>query len=327
MKGIDISQHNGTIDFNKVKKEVEFVILRLGWIGNNNNHTLDTKFDEYYTSCKSLNIPVGIYVFNYAKTESNAISGAVWTINQLKGKSIDLPIYIDMENDDSSSFKMSSLGKDKLTNIAVAFNTEIEKAGYSAGVYSNADWYKNYLNKDLIKSKYTTWVAHYGISEDKYNGQYDMLQYTSSGKISGIKGNVDLNKMYKVLINTNTPSNPNQALKSIDEVANDVINGAWSNGEKRKELLTKAGYDYNAVQNKVNEILSNKPNTTENVYYPKCNSRYASLIDALKSIGVNSSFDYRRKIAQKNGVNHYIGTSTQNLRLLTKLKAGKLLKV
>ena len=196
MKGIDISQHNGTIDFAKVKNEVDFAILRLGWIGNKNNHTLDTKFDKYYNDCKNLGIPIGIYVYCYSNNEDHAQSGAEWTIKQLKSRNIELPIYIDMEDD-----TIKGLGKVKLTQIVVAFNNIVEREGYSAGVYANADWYKNYLNKDLIKSKYTTWIAHYGVNEDKYKGQYDMLQYTSSGKISGIKGNVDLNEMYKDLIN------------------------------------------------------------------------------------------------------------------------------
>lgn len=324
MKGIDISQHNGTIDFNKVKNEVDFVILRLGWIGNKKNHTLDTKFIEYYNSCKSLNIPIGIYVYCYSNSEDNAQSGAEWTINQLKGKLIDLPIYIDMEDD-----TIKGLGKAKLTQIVVAFNNIIEREGYSAGVYANADWWKNYLNKDVLVPRYTTWVAHYGVNEDKYNGVYDMLQYTSSGSVAGIKSKVDMNKMYKVLLNTNgsntsKPTTPNTPLKTIDEIANEVINGQWGNGQDRKNKLTNAGYDYNAVQKKVNELLSNKSNTN---YYPICNSRCSSIIDALNSIGVDSSFKNRKKIAQKNAINNYIGTSAQNIKLLTKLKSGRLLKV
>lgn len=314
MKGIDISQHNGAIDFNKVKNEVDFAILRLGWIGNKKNHTLDTRFNEYYNSCKSLNIPVGVYVYCYSNSEDHAQNGAEWTIKQLKDKTIDLPIYIDMEDD-----TIKGLGKDKLTQIVVAFNNVIERYGYSAGVYANLDWYKNYLNKDLIKSKYTTWIAHYGVNEDKYNGQYDMLQYTSSGKISGIKGNVDLNKMYKVLLNTNGPDT--NVLKSIDEIAKEVINGQWGNGDERKKRLEEAGYNYKEVQNKVNQILGG------NNYYPACDKKYLSIIDALKSLGIDSSRESRIKIAKANGIYNYIGTAHQNIRLLDKLKAGRLKKV
>lgn len=322
MKGIDISQHNGKIDFNKVKKEVDFVILRLGWIGNKNNHTLDTKFNEYYEGCKNANIPIGIYVYCYANSEEHMKSGAEWTLKQLKDKKIDLPIYIDMEDD-----TIKGLGKDKLTKMVIAFNNIIESAGYWAGVYANADWFKNYLNKNELVPRYTSWIAHYGVNPDKYKGQYDMLQYTSSGKVSGIKGNVDLNEMYRDLINEmKTPSaKPTTPKKSIDEVAQEVINGQWGNGTDRKNNLINAGYDYNAVQNKVNEILGSKNTGTK--YYPKCNNKYISLIDALKSINVDNSYTNRKKIAIKNGIPLYIGTSTQNKRLLDKLKAGKLIKI
>ena len=195
-KGIDVSHFQGNIDWNKVKGNIDFAIFRLGWIGNNNNHTLDTKFETYYNACKSTGIPIGIYVYNYCNSEDTVKSGAEWTVNQLKDKGIDLPIYIDMEDR-----SIENLGKDKLTSICIAFNTVIENAGYWAGVYANLNWYTNYLNKDTIKARYTTWVAHYGISQDRYVGQYDMLQYSDTGKISGISGNVDMDIMYRDLIN------------------------------------------------------------------------------------------------------------------------------
>ena len=163
MKGIDISEHNGKINFDKVKKEVDFIILRLGWIGNKENHTLDTRFNEYYNECKRLNIPIGIYVYCYSNNEKAAESGANWTIKQLKGRKIELPVYIDME--DSSIRK---LGKDKLTNITIAFNNIIEK-NFRAGIYANLDWYKNCLHTEILKRKYTTWIAHYGLlNKNKY---------------------------------------------------------------------------------------------------------------------------------------------------------------
>ena len=322
MKGIDISQHNGTIDFNKVKKEVDFVILRLGWIGNKNNHTMDTKFDEYYNNCKLLNIPIGIYVYNYSNSEETIRSGAEWTIKQLKDKKIDLPVYIDMEDP-----TIKPLGKVKLTNMVIAYNTIIENAGYWAGIYANLDWFKNYLNKTELVPRYTSWIAHYGVDPNKYQGQYDMLQYTSSGKVSGIKGKVDLNEMYRDLINEikGTSTETTKSTKTIDEIAQEVINGQWGNGTERKNKLINAGYDYNAVQNKVNELLGTKNTGTK--YYPACKSSYLSLVKALNSIGVDSSYEYRKKIAFKNGINNYIGTSAQNVKLLVKLKAGRLIKV
>ena len=319
-KGIDVSHFQGNIDWNKVKGNIDFAILRLGWIGNNNNHTLDTKFETYYNACKSTGIPIGIYVYNYCNSEDTVKSGAEWTVNQLKDKGIDLPIYIDMEDR-----SIENLGKDKLTSICIAFNTVIENAGYWAGVYANLNWYTNYLNKDTIKARYTTWVAHYGISQDRYVGQYDMLQYSDTGKISGISGNVDMDIMYRDLINEIKESNTGTDRKTVEELAREVIAGKWGNGEERKIKLTNAGYDYSAVQAKVNEILGVDTSITN--YYPAISSDYNSIVEALKSIGVDSSFNNRKKIAVKNGINNYTGTATQNIELLYKLKAGRLIKV
>ena len=319
-KGIDVSHFQGNIDWNKVKGNIDFAILRLGWIGNNNNHTLDTKFETYYNACKSTGIPIGIYVYNYCNSEDTVKSGAEWTVNQLKDKGIDLPIYIDMEDR-----SIENLGKDKLTSICIAFNTVIENAGYWAGVYANLNWYTNYLNKDTIKARYTTWVAHYGISQDRYVGQYDMLQYSDTGKISGISGNVDMDIMYRDLINEIKESNTGTDRKTVEELAREVIAGKGGNGEERKIKLTNAGYDYSAVQAKVNEILGVDTSITN--YYPAISSDYNSIVEALKSIGVDSSFNNRKKIAVKNGINNYTGTATQNIELLDKLKAGRLIKV
>lgn len=255
MLGIDVSEHNGRINWDAVKGRVSFAILRLGWIGNKNNHTLDTQFERNYNECKRLGIPVGVYVYNYCVNPDTARSGAEWTVNHLQGKALELPVYIDMEDQSGTG-----LGKDTNTNICIAFNSVIEASGRWAGVYANLNWFNNYLNKDEIKRRYTTWIAHYGVNPYKYQGQYDMLQYTSDGRVEGIDGRVDMNEMYRDLINEikgggSTPQPSPAPSKSIDELANEVINGQWGNGQERIDRLTSAGYDYNTVQNRVNEIL------------------------------------------------------------------------
>ena len=108
--------------------------------------------------------------------------------------------------------------------------------------------------------------------------------------------------------------------KSIEELAQEVIAGKWGNNPERKQRLTNAGYDYAKVQARVNELLAPKVN-----YYPKFNNN--SIVDGLKSIGVNSSFAYRTKIANKNGISNYTGTAAQNIKLCDLAKQGKLIKV
>ena len=259
MFGIDASEHQGLINWETVKNQIGFTILRLGWIGNKNNHTIDRQFERNYAECKRLGIPVGVYVYNYCNSETTAISGANWVIEKLKGKTLDLPVYIDMEDP-----SIKRLGKTSLTNICVAFNIVIEKAGLWAGVYANLDWFNNYLNKDELKRRYTCWIAHYTNGNEKYKGEYDIWQNSSSGKINGISGNADTNYMYRDLINqikgTVINTNVQEPIKkSNEQIADEVIAGKWGNGmgenEPRRLNLTNAGYDAQAIQDIVNQKL------------------------------------------------------------------------
>ena len=263
--GIDVSEHQGNINWEKVKGKIDFVILRLGWIGNKENHTIDEKFERNYSECIKLGIPIGIFVYNYCNSESTIKNGAEWVIKNLKGKTIDLPVYIDMED---ASIK--SLGKNKLTNIVMAFNTAIENAGYWAGVYANKDWFTNYLDKETLSKNYTCWVAQYASKCTLSMDNIDIWQNSSKGKIDGISGNVDTNYMYRDLISEigealgslydEVQAKVNEIMKSNkkksnEEIAQEVINGKWGDGNERKTALTKAGYDYDAIQEIVNKKL------------------------------------------------------------------------
>lgn len=188
--GIDVSKHQGKIDWEKVKDQIDFAIIRLGWVGNKENHTLDEQFERNYSECKRLGIPVGIYIYNYCNSVDTAKSAANWTIKKLKGKTLELPVFIDME--DSS---IAGIGKEKLSNICIEFNDIIAKAGYEPGIYANRNWFDNYLNKDL-RIKYTCWIAHYTSTNQNYDEEFSIWQYTSKGMINGISGNVDLNIIY-----------------------------------------------------------------------------------------------------------------------------------
>ena len=190
--GIDVSQHQGTIDWNEVKSwGVDFAILRLGWIGNKENHTLDAQFERNYSECKRLGIPVGVYVYCYSNCSDTAKSGSNWVVKHLTGKTLDLPVFIDMEDK-----SIVNTGKENLSSICIEFNNIISVAGFEPGIYANKNWFDNYLDRDL-KSKYTCWIAHYTSSEKvNYEGLYKIWQYSSTGLIDGINGNVDLDIMY-----------------------------------------------------------------------------------------------------------------------------------
>lgn len=324
-KGIDVSHYNQPIDWNKVKGQIDFAILKLGNIGDNKKFWLDDTFEKNYAECKRLGIPIGVYLYCYCNDSANSKVAGQEVAKYLADKPLELPVYIDMEDNE-----IKPEGKQKLTEIVIAFNTEIEKAGIWAGVYANLDWWKIHLDKNKLIPRYTSWIAHidYTKNQNKYEGKYDMFQYSWKGKVNGITGNhgdVDMNILYRDLlkeINQNTTPAPKPEKKSIDILAGEVINGLWGNGEDRKQRLTNAGYNYQEVQNKVNEILK----VNQSQYYKPCNQNEKSIVDALSSIGVNNSFQFRKKIALANGVYGYIGSYSQNERLLAKLKAGKLKK-
>lgn len=260
--GIDVSEHQSKIDWSNVKENIDFAILRLGWIGNKENHTLDSQFERNYEECKKHNIPIGVYVYCYSSNVETAKSGAKWTLEKLKGKKLDLPVYIDMEDN-----SIKAQGKDILTSVVLEYNQIIESGGYWAGVYANRDWFDNYLHKENIKKRFTTWIATYTSGTEKYKGEYDIWQNSSNGKIDGINCKVDTNYMYRDLLseigNKTSQSTPKeQTTKSIVDLANEVIAGKYGDGEERKKAL---GSLYDDVQAKVNEIMKTKKEVTYTV--------------------------------------------------------------
>lgn len=249
-KGIDVSHYQLTIDWAKAKKNVEFAILKIGE-GKYLNQK-DDYFEKNYSECKRLGIPVGVYSYSYAMSVTDAVKEAKCVIEWLKNRHLDLPVYMDVEY-----YKQQMLGKELLTEIIYAFCHEIENAGYWAGVYANLNFYKNYFDEEKIKKMFTSWIAHYDLTgqENKYLGQYDMLQYSSKGKVDGIVGYVDKNIMYRDLISDIQNSQNNKIIKkSDDEIIKEIMEGKWGNGEERKKNLQNQGYDYTRIQQKVNEL-------------------------------------------------------------------------
>ena len=118
---------------------------------------------------------------------------------------------------------------------------------------------------------------------------------------------------------------PVVAKKSVEEIAKEVLNGKWGNGEDRKKRLTAAGYNYTEVQNAVN-ALSKKSTKPAVNYYPKYTGSSVSIVTALNSLKINSSFSHRKKIAKANSITLYVGSASQNSKMVKLLKQGKLIK-
>ena len=314
-KGIDVSKHQGTIDWKKVKNDgVEFVIIRIGYGGS--APVKDAKFEENYKNARANGLDVGVYIYSYADTLTDAKTEANAVINWLGGRDLELPVYFDIEDK-----KQSILGNTLRTNITKTFCEMIEGAGYWAGIYANKSWLTSKLNMNELNA-YTVWVAQWA-NTNTYKGPYAMWQYTSDGSVNGISGRVDMNYQVKELGGKlGTSGGSTSSKKSNEVIANEVIAGKWGNGTDRKNRLTSAGYNYDTVQ----AIVNQKMGATGTSYYKKYTGSSVSLVDALKSIGVDSSMTNRKKIAKANGISNYTGTSSQNTKLLNLLKQGKLKK-
>jgi len=303
LKGIDVSSHQGVIDWCKVKSQIDFAIIRLGY-GDNIARQDDSYFIKNVNGCINNNIPFGIYIYSYALNlgGNESIQSEVDHTKRMLSKISRKPfcVYIDMEDD--STIK---LGKTMLTNFALEFCKQIKNVGYKAGVYANENWFKNYLQISTIASYgYSIWCAKYSTNKPNISSNYDIWQYSDKGHINGINGNVDMNYMYNNIIG-NQPQ-PSSIKKSVEEIAKEVINGKWGNGADRKKRLTQAGYNYQEIQNKVNQILAPKPKIE---YY------------------IVKSGDNLSKIAKKYGTNVNQLVKLNNIKNPNLIYVGQKLKV
>lgn len=189
-RGIDVSKHNGVIDWAKVKKSgVDFAVIRAGY--GRLIEQKDVKFEKNYAGCKENNIPCGVYWYSYAHTVAEAQTEARVFLEVIKGKQFEYPVYLDLEEE--SQFR---LGKNTCSAIAEAFLEIVEKAGYFVGIYSSKSGLENYIDAS-IRKKYSVWLAHVNVQKTSYSMPFDMWQYSWKGRIDGISGDVDCNYCYK----------------------------------------------------------------------------------------------------------------------------------
>lgn len=191
-QGIDVSYHQGTIDWEKVKNsgQVDFAIIRCG-IGMDQTNQDDTQWENNTSECERLGIPYGAFLYSYADTVEKAKSEAQHVIRLVKGKNLTYPIYYDMEENSV----MNKIDAKTAGQIAQTFLNTLEANGYkNAAVYSSKSLFETKLTADIF-NRYPRWVAHYN-DTCGYQGSYHMWQYTNKGQIDGITGNVDLD--YKI---------------------------------------------------------------------------------------------------------------------------------
>lgn len=222
LKGIDVSSHQGEINWGKVKSQIDFAIIRLGY-GDNIERQDDTYFVKNVNGCINNNIPFGVYIYSYALNlgGSESIQSEVDHTKRQLSKISKKPfcVYIDME--DASTEK---LGKTLLTNFALEYCKQITQSGYKAGVYANENWFKNFLQVSTIASYgYSIWCAKYSDSKPNITSNYDIWQNSDRGHVDGVNGNCDMNYMLKDIRNVTpqpTPTNFQIIYQTWDDVKN-----------------------------------------------------------------------------------------------------------
>ena len=186
-KGIDVSEHQGVINWEKVKAsgKVDFAILRAGY--GKEVSQVDRQFERNYSECKRLGIPCGAYWYTYAVTTDEAKQEASVCLRTLARKSFEYPVAFDI--DEQSSLINAS-------ELCDAFCSELEKNGYYTAIYSFKSAFENNIRSD-VKSRYDTFLSHVGVEQTDYSGDYGLWQYSWTGRIDGISGDVDLDYAYK----------------------------------------------------------------------------------------------------------------------------------
>lgn len=204
IKGIDVSEHQGIIDWDKVKSQIDYAIIRIGY-GDNITSQDDKYFVRNANECTRLGIPFGVYIYSYATSIAQAQSEAEHVLRLIQNYKLDYPVYYDLE-DANTTGKCSNKS---IADMAETFANIIEGAGYWCGMYANTSWWNSKLTDSRFGS-WVKWVAQYA-SSCSYDGSYDMWQYASDGRVNGIGGNVDMNYCY---VDYPTMINNNQETKS-----------------------------------------------------------------------------------------------------------------
>lgn len=301
--GIDVSAWQGKINFNKVKKSgYDFAIIKAG--GNDCGFYTDSRFAENYESAKKAGLKIGAYYFvNRDFSAKNAKKLAEVFYDIVKNKTFDLPLFIDIETTPTTA-------KVSVTTGINIFCSYLRAKGYKAGVYASAvSGFVERIDTRFLNACIYKWVASYSYKPTdvgKNNG-YCIWQKSSTGKVNGINGNVDINECY---VDFKSVTNTNNKTLTIDNIhnkyynlykhyASEVISGKFGNGTERKNKLVSLNIDYNYCQSIVNEMINKSAETAKATAKTKYNKIANDIINGKYGNGEkrftnlkNANYDY-----------------------------------
>lgn len=288
-KLIDVSSYNGTVNWKKAKQYgCQGAILKI--IRKDLNR--DKKFNENFVACNENEIDWGVYNYSYATTAKKAKSDMEIVcdiLDKIDKEYFTYGVWFDLEDK-----VQASLGKTKIAEIINAAQQVVESRGYKFGVYTGMSYYNEHIDRKLVKCN-NWWIARY------YQG----------------------NKRMQIAVTPDEEKKPGMANIAWQYTSKGRFPKTISNGNS-------GNFDLNVlykepVKKKVEENTK-KPVKKKIVYYPRYRGKSGSLVDALKSLGINSGKNNRKRIAVLNGIKNYSGSASQNTKLLNLLKRGTLIK-
>lgn len=207
-KVIDVSSHQGNIQWSKVKNAVDGVIIRLGYRGYSTGRIVSDSYAKVnIAGAKAQGIPFGVYFFPCSISTAEAIEEAEWIHAQVKDLDLQFPIYLDSEVADVKGKKgrADNLSKQDRTNLLLALMNHLKGLGHEVGVYASKSWFLERLDVSKFPSDCKLWVAQYA-SKCTFVGEKAAWQFTSQAICDGIGGRVDMSYYYEDFGNTSVAS-------------------------------------------------------------------------------------------------------------------------
>lgn len=252
--GVDVSHYQGNIDWSKVAKDgKKFAILKCQYEAQ--SHRIDETFEHNYAEAGKNGLARGVYIYIARASMADPELDARSLLDHLKGRKLEYGIWLDLEDK-----YLGAKGKLYIRDLAFKYADIFMKAGYFVGIYCNRDWYTRLIHNDL-KQVFDFWIARYPANDrGVYNPNSNLKpskygvawQYSSKGYVYGIPTKCDLDVDFDGVIELTGQR------KTNEDIAREVLDGKWGTRftkPTRKELLTKAGYDYNEIQKIVNTMI------------------------------------------------------------------------
>ena len=188
MKGIDVSKHNGAVDWARAAGSIDFAIIRAGY----GKTYVDPWFERHLAGAQAAGLRVGVYHYSYALTVEDARIEARHLLDIINGRQFDMPLWFDMEDADGYKKKHGfSFTRSNISAITQAFIDVIRAAGYRCGVYASKSWFEDYIRADAD----AVWLAQWA-DKPTYGGKFDIWQNSDKGTVPGVTGKVDTNILY-----------------------------------------------------------------------------------------------------------------------------------